>query len=77
MEYSVAAFLVFVLALCLGHSVWAAPSAEDLAQFGELEKTIKELTNSILAMSGGASGTFHIQSDIVRIQGLKSNNLLI
>ncbi|EDV34134.1 uncharacterized protein Dana_GF21147 [Drosophila ananassae] len=56
MEYSVAAFLVFVLALCLGHSVWAAPSAEDLAQFGELEKTIKELTNSILAMSGGASG---------------------
>ncbi|KAH8266977.1 hypothetical protein KR026_012548, partial [Drosophila bipectinata] len=56
MEYSMAVFLVFVLALCLGHSAWAAPSVEDLAQFGELEKTIKELTNSILAMSGGPSG---------------------
>ncbi|KAH8338819.1 hypothetical protein KR074_001549, partial [Drosophila pseudoananassae] len=56
MEYSVAVFLVFVLSLCLGRSAWAAPSVEDLAQFGELEKTIKELTNSILAMSGGPSG---------------------
>lgn len=67
-----AVFLAFVLALCLGHSAWAAPSAEDLAQFGELEKTIKELTNSILAMSGGASGTTYIRSPIVRIPKLKS-----
>ncbi|XP_043065763.1 uncharacterized protein [Drosophila bipectinata] len=56
MDYSMAVFLVFVVALCLGHSAWAAPSVEDLAQFGELEKTIKELTNSILAMSGDVMG---------------------
>ncbi|KAH8304400.1 hypothetical protein KR059_008059 [Drosophila kikkawai] len=36
--------------------VEAAPSSEDLAKFGEMERTIKELTSSILAMSGASSG---------------------
>ncbi|KAH8245431.1 hypothetical protein KR032_010386 [Drosophila birchii] len=39
--------------------VGAAPSSDDLAKFGEMERTIKELTSSILAMSGASSGRFN------------------
>ncbi|KAH8421449.1 hypothetical protein KR009_008166, partial [Drosophila setifemur] len=56
MEYQVFIFLTLTLVLIFNQSVWAAPSTDDLARFGDLERTIKELTNSILAMSGGASG---------------------
>ncbi|EDW26756.1 GL14704 [Drosophila persimilis] len=35
---------------------WAAPSGDDLAKLGELERTIKELTSSILTMSAGGAG---------------------
>ncbi|KAH8375683.1 hypothetical protein KR009_005214 [Drosophila setifemur] len=58
MEYQVFIFLTLSLVLIFNQSVWAAPSTDDLARFGDLERTIKELTNSILAMSGGASGGF-------------------
>ncbi|EDW78502.2 uncharacterized protein Dwil_GK16151 [Drosophila willistoni] len=62
MAYSVSVnvlpFVVIVLILCLGQMVLAAPSMEDLSQFGELERTLKELTTSILAMTGvGAADT--------------------
>jgi len=42
----------------MGQRCWAAPSADDLAKFGEMERTIKELTSSILAMSGASPGRF-------------------
>ncbi|KAH8361252.1 hypothetical protein KR200_009603, partial [Drosophila serrata] len=54
------AFLALTLIhLLLGdqnHLVGAAPSSDDLSKFGEMERTIKELTSSILAMSGASSG---------------------
>lgn len=60
MEHRVFAFLslTLILLLIVGQDqVWAAPSTEDLAKFGEMERTIKELTSSILAMSGASSGS--------------------
>ncbi|XP_034663293.1 uncharacterized protein LOC117898183 [Drosophila subobscura] len=58
MAYPIFALLsVLALLLCLSQSCWAAPSGDDLARFGELERTIKELTSSILTMSaGGGAG---------------------
>ncbi|SPP78365.1 uncharacterized protein LOC117581274 [Drosophila guanche] len=58
MAYPIVALLsVLALLLCLSQSCWAAPSGDDLAKFGELERTIKELTSSILTMSaGGGAG---------------------
>ncbi|EDW65341.1 uncharacterized protein [Drosophila virilis] len=45
------------LLLCLCICTWAAPPADDSRQFDELERTLKELATSLLAMSGNvASG---------------------
>ncbi|XP_022218787.2 uncharacterized protein LOC111071644 [Drosophila obscura] len=57
MAYPICALLYLaLLLLCLSQSCWAAPSGDDLAKFGELERTIKELTSSILTMSAGGAG---------------------
>ncbi|XP_016946339.1 uncharacterized protein LOC108022011 [Drosophila biarmipes] len=56
MKYTVCFFLALTLVLLMGQDCWAAPSADDLAKFGEMERTIKELTSSILAMSGATPG---------------------
>ncbi|XP_017066813.1 uncharacterized protein LOC108104958 [Drosophila eugracilis] len=56
MNYTFFVFLVLTLVPFMGQRCWAAPSADDLAKFGEMEKTIKELTSSILAMSGATPG---------------------
>ncbi|XP_064556088.1 uncharacterized protein LOC135440701 [Drosophila montana] len=44
------------LLLCLCTCAWAAPSADDSRQFDELERTLKELATSLLAMSGDVAG---------------------
>ncbi|XP_016946093.2 uncharacterized protein [Drosophila suzukii] len=56
MKYTICFFLALTLVLFMGQKSWAAPSADDLAKFGEMERTIKELTSSILAMSGASPG---------------------
>nr|NP_001096901.1 uncharacterized protein Dmel_CG34337 [Drosophila melanogaster]ABN49426.1 IP18555p [Drosophila melanogaster]ABW09353.1 uncharacterized protein Dmel_CG34337 [Drosophila melanogaster]AOQ09926.1 CG34337-RA [synthetic construct] len=56
MEYSIFIFLALTCVLFMGQSCLAAPSADDLAKFGEMERSIKELTSSILAMSGATTG---------------------
>ncbi|XP_030246080.1 uncharacterized protein LOC115565195 isoform X1 [Drosophila navojoa] len=45
-----------LLLLCLSASARAAPSVSDLEQLGELERTLKELATSVLAMNGGFAG---------------------
>ncbi|KAH8396358.1 hypothetical protein KR222_008962 [Zaprionus bogoriensis] len=47
--------IAFTLLLCLLVCTRAAPSGEDLSKFGDLERTLKELATSVLAMSGAAS----------------------
>nr|ABN49444.1 IP18755p [Drosophila melanogaster] len=47
MEYSIFIFLALTCVLFMGQSCLAAPSADDLAKFGEMERSIKELTSSI------------------------------
>ncbi|XP_017001441.2 uncharacterized protein [Drosophila takahashii] len=56
MKYTLVFLLALTLVLLMGQKCWAAPSADDLAKFGEMERTIKELTSSILAMSGATPG---------------------
>ncbi|KAH8355429.1 hypothetical protein KR084_005624 [Drosophila pseudotakahashii] len=56
MKYTVFFLLALTLVLLMGQRSWAAPSADELAKFGEMERTIKELTSSILAMSGASPG---------------------
>lgn len=46
-----------LLLLCLCASARAAPSVSDLEQLGELERTLKELATSVLAMNGGIAGS--------------------
>ncbi|XP_017869565.1 PREDICTED: uncharacterized protein LOC108618172 [Drosophila arizonae] len=53
-----------LLLLCLCASARAAPSVSDLEQLGELERTLKELATSVLAMNGGIAGSG--ESDIGR-----------
>ncbi|KAH8286644.1 hypothetical protein KR018_003351 [Drosophila ironensis] len=57
MEYPIFLILALGLILFFGQSVQAAPSQDDLAKFGEMEKAIMDLTHSILAMSEGTAGT--------------------
>ncbi|XP_052849986.1 uncharacterized protein LOC128260789 [Drosophila gunungcola] len=54
MEYTVFVFLALTLVLFMGQNCWAAPSPDDLAKFGEMERVIKELTSSVLALSGSS-----------------------
>ncbi|XP_017051774.1 uncharacterized protein LOC108095260 [Drosophila ficusphila] len=56
MEYTILVILALTLVLINGQKCLAAPSADDLTKFGEMERTIKELTSSILAMSGATTG---------------------
>ncbi|XP_002134435.1 uncharacterized protein [Drosophila pseudoobscura] len=56
MAHPICAFVCLALFLCLTQNCWAAPSGDDLAKLGELERTIKELTSSILTMSAGGAG---------------------
>ncbi|XP_030079326.1 uncharacterized protein LOC111598459 [Drosophila hydei] len=49
-------YFVGALLLCLCACAWAAPSVSDLEQFGELERTLKDLATSVLAMNGGTAG---------------------
>ncbi|KAL7743806.1 hypothetical protein ACLKA6_000213 [Drosophila palustris] len=42
--------------LCLCSCIQAAPSGENWSRFGELERTLKELATTVLAMSGAGGG---------------------
>ncbi|XP_030381634.1 uncharacterized protein LOC115629326 [Scaptodrosophila lebanonensis] len=54
MANNLIAFALIVL-VCLAASSLAAPSPDDLAKYGELERTLKELSTSILAMTGAGA----------------------
>ncbi|XP_039500100.1 uncharacterized protein LOC120457011 [Drosophila santomea] len=56
MAYNISLLLALICILFMGQHCWAASSADDLAKFGEMERSIKELTSSILAMSGATPG---------------------
>ncbi|XP_016983351.1 uncharacterized protein LOC108047612 [Drosophila rhopaloa] len=56
MEYTAFVFLTLTLVFFMGQDCWAAPPTDDLANFGAMERMIKELTSSILAMSGSSPG---------------------
>ncbi|EDW00396.1 GH11886 [Drosophila grimshawi] len=56
---------VFGLFLCLCACAWSAPSVDNLSEFGELERTIKELATSVLAMSGVGGGGMDTGDGIV------------
>ncbi|XP_034481729.1 uncharacterized protein LOC117787335 [Drosophila innubila] len=44
--------VTLALFLCLSSCIQAAPSGENWSQFGVLERTLKELATTVLAMSG-------------------------
>lgn len=46
--------ITFTLLLCLGTCAWAAPLDEESSKYNELERTLKELATTVLAMSGAA-----------------------
>ncbi|KAH8300977.1 hypothetical protein KR044_007698 [Drosophila immigrans] len=48
--------VTFALLLALCSSTWAAPSGEHGSKFDELERTLKELATTVLAMNGAGLG---------------------
>lgn len=46
--------VTFTIVLCLGTCAWAVPVGEDSSKFSELERTLKDLATTVLAMSGAA-----------------------
>ncbi|EDV47471.2 uncharacterized protein LOC6551446 [Drosophila erecta] len=57
MEHNPCLFLALTCILFMAQHCLAAPSADDLAKFGEMERSIRELASSILALSGATAGT--------------------